>query len=161
MIDRGILVLGTKGWKPHVKMAVVFLLYLSSSPPTDKVCLWKAFNERGRRCWWKLEFFFFIHAMIISHSPSEAKLNWSMMKICASRKICREESSVSIRRLKFILRIHDQFKLRAEGSSQRPTAPLKFYVTSKNFYWLKHLFSSYLSVSLRKRVTRWFSWKFT
>lgn len=56
--------------------------------------------------------FSFIHAMIISHSPSEARLNWSMMKICTSRKRCwRRKPSVSIEWLKSVLRIHDRFKL--------------------------------------------------
>lgn len=56
--------------------------------------------------------FSFIHAMIISLSPFEARLNWSMMKICTSRERCWiRKSSVSIKRLKSVLRIHDQFEL--------------------------------------------------
>lgn len=56
---------------------------------------------------------FFLHSCNdnISSRHLKAELNSGMMRICTSRKVCRRESSISIKQLKSVLRIHDQFKL--------------------------------------------------
>jgi hypothetical protein len=79
------------------RMAVVFLLQ-----PLIKPCVFvdvckceKYPEEKGKSDVGKKtvkkenkKIFPSIHAMIISLSPFGARLNWSMMKICTSRKRC-------------------------------------------------------------------------
>lgn len=181
-----------EGIKPHVKMPVLFLLQSLIMPSWQHAhikCVCECIDSTKDDAMAKTrrgenKKIFFLHSCNdnISSRHLKAELNSGMMRICTSRKVCRRESSISIKQLKSVLRIHDQFKLwavrRQDGGSscgprmrklrrQLKGIRAQFGLREKTLlesglsYWLKRLCLVYcLPCWSFAEKTWWFSCKF-